>query len=185
MQRLLSIALALVFAGVASSACLATTGGEVDQAPPTGNNRPDDQPATEASEPGDEPGQDVELPFGKSYTWDDGVTLTVGKAKKFKPSDYAEVKGAKAYRRYKITVVNKSSKSLDLALTYTTVQSGNKEAGQVFDTANGLEGSPSTKLLKGRESEWDVAFGLANPDDVVMEVALQDDFERPSLIYST
>jgi hypothetical protein len=105
--------------------------------------------------------------------------------KNFKPSEYAEVKGAKAYLRYTITVVNKSTERLDLGLTYITVQSNNNEAEQVFDSANELEGSPSTKLLKGRESEWDVAFGLANSNDVVMEIALQDDFERPSLIYST
>jgi hypothetical protein len=38
---------------------------------------------------------------------------------------------------------------------------------------------------QGRESKWDIGFGAANPKDMVMEVALQDNFERPSLIYST
>jgi hypothetical protein len=31
----------------------------------------------------------------------------------------------------------------------------------------------------------DVGFGVTDPKDVVMEVALQDDFLRPSLLYST
>jgi len=185
MPRLVSIVLTLLFALVTSSACLATTSGNVDEAPPAGSNRPDESPTDETSEPGNEPSQDVELAFGKSYTWDDGVTLTVSKGKNFKPSDYSAVEGANAYRRYTITVVNKSTKPLDLNLTYITVQSNNKEAEQVFDSANDLEGSPSTKLLKGRESEWNVGFGVANSDDVVMEIALQDNFERPSLIYST
>jgi hypothetical protein len=39
--------------------------------------------------------------------------------------------------------------------------------------------------LKGRESEFDVGFGVADPQDVVMELALQEDFERPSLVYTT
>ncbi len=60
------------------------------------------------------------------------------------------------------------------------MQSNNKEAEDVFDAENGLEGSPSTKLLKGRESEWEVGFAVANPKDMVMEVALQDDFVRPA-----
>ena len=113
------------------------------------------------------------------------MTITVSKPKKFKPSEYNEVKGAKAYLKYRVTVVNKSSKALDLSLTYMSVQSSNKEAEQVFDSENGLEGSPSTKLLKGRESEYDIGFAVADPKDVVMEIALQDDFERGNLIYST
>jgi hypothetical protein len=31
------------------------------------------------------------LVFGKSYRWDDGVSLTVGKPKGFEPSEYAVV----------------------------------------------------------------------------------------------
>ena len=76
-------------------------------------------------------------------------------------------------------------KPLDLGLTYITVQSSNKEAPQVFDSEKGLESTPDTKLLKGRESEFDVGFGVADPKDIVMELALQDDFERPSLLYTT
>jgi hypothetical protein len=72
-----------------------------------------------------------------------------------------------------VTVVNKSDKPLDLGLTYVTVQSSNKESEPIFDTEN------------DRESEFDVGFGVADPKDVVMEVALQDDFEGPNLLYST
>jgi hypothetical protein len=39
------------------------------------------------------------LAFGNSYTWDDGVTLTVGKPMKFKPNEYAAVKKAKSHLR--------------------------------------------------------------------------------------
>jgi hypothetical protein len=74
---------------------------------------------------------------------------------------------------------------LDLGLTYITVQSSNKESEQIFDTDNDLDSTPDTKVLKGRESEFDVGFGVADPNDVVMEVALQDDFERPNLLYSS
>jgi hypothetical protein len=161
------------------SACF-TTGGNLDDHPPAGDNRPALTEPADSGEPGPET-----LEFGKSYTWDDGVTLTVGKPKKFKPSEYAAAEKAKGYLKFTVTVVNKSDKPLDLGLTYITVQSSNKEAEQVFDSDKGLESSPDTKLLKGRESEFDVGFGVADPKDVVMEVALQDDFERPNILYST
>jgi hypothetical protein len=185
MNRLLTAVVVTLFL-LTTSSCLATTGGEADSSPPVGANRPSDEPADEpTASTDDQSSGDQQLSFGDSYTWDDGVSLMVSKPKKFKPSEYNEVKGAKAYLKYTVTVVNKSNAPLDLSLTYITVQSSNKEAEQVFDTDNGLEGSPSTKLLKGRESEYDIGFGVADAKDVVMEVALQDNFERPSLIYST
>jgi hypothetical protein len=75
-------------------------------------------------------------------------------------------KKAKGYLRFTVTVVNKSDKPLDLGLTDITVQSSNKESGQIFDTDNDLDSTPDTKVLKGRESEFDVGFGVTDPNDV-------------------
>jgi hypothetical protein len=175
----LALSLSAVLIAWLCSACF-TTGGNPDDNPPAGDNRPASTEATDSGEPEQET-----LAFGQSYTWDDGVSVTVGKPKRFKPSEYAYAEKAKGYLKFTVTVVNKSDKPLDLGLTYITVQSSNKEAEQVFDSENGLESTPDTKLLKGRESEFDVGFGVADPKDVVMELALQDDFERPSLIYTT
>jgi hypothetical protein len=102
-------------------ACLAT-GGNPD-ANPAGENRPPSSEVTGAGE-----AEQETLAFGKSYTWDDGVTVTVGKPKKFKPSEYAAAEKAKGYLKFTVTVVNNSDKPLDLGLTYITVQSSNKEA---------------------------------------------------------
>jgi hypothetical protein len=39
---------------------------------------------------------------------------------------------------------------------------------------------------EGKKSEFDVGFGVDDPNDLVMELALhQDGFTRPSAIYST
>ena len=67
------------------------------------------------------PPRQRQLAFGKSYTWDDGVTLTVSKPAKFKPGEYSKVKGAKAYRKFSVTVVNKSDQAIDLTLTYISI----------------------------------------------------------------
>jgi hypothetical protein len=45
------------------------------------------------------------LEFGKSYTWDDGVRVTVGKPTKFEPSAYAVVEKSKRYLKFTVTVV--------------------------------------------------------------------------------
>jgi hypothetical protein len=87
--------------------------------------------------------------------------------------------------KFTVTVVNKSDKPIDLGLTYISVQSSNEEADEVFDSGSDLRGPPDTKVPKGRESEFDVRFGVADPKDVVMEVALHHDLSRSSLLYST
>ena len=125
------------------------------------------------------------LPFGESYTWKDGVTLTVGKPRSFRPSAFAVVEKSKRYVRFTVTVVNKSGRQIDLGLTYLNVQSGDIEAEHVFDSPTGLNGPPDTKLSEGEASEFDVGFGVADPNDVVMEIALHDESDRLSLLYST
>lgn len=46
-----------------------------------------------------------------------------------------------------------------------------KEADQVFDTANGLTGSPKIAILDGRQSTFTIGFGVDNPSDIVMELS--------------
>ena len=125
------------------------------------------------------------LPFGKSHAWDDGVIVTVGRPKEFEPSKWAVVEKSKRYVKFTVTVVNKSDKPIDIGRTYISVQSRNKEEDQLFDSMSGLKGVPDTKVLKGRASEFDVGFGVADPKDVAMEVALHDNVKRPGLRYST
>jgi hypothetical protein len=81
--------------------------------------------------------------------------------------------------------VNKSDKPIDIGRTYISVQSRNKEEDQLFDSVSGLKGVPDRKVLKGRASHFAVGFGVADPKDVAMELALHDDSKRPGLHYST
>ena len=90
-----------------------------------------------------------------------------------------------ALLKFTVTVANNSDKPLDLGLTYVSAHSSNEEADQVFDSGTGLRGPPDTKVLKGRKSQFEVGFAVVNPKDVVMEVALHEDVERPTVRYST
>jgi hypothetical protein len=56
---------------------------------------------------------------GHLEAWDDGVAVTVGKRREFKPSECVAAKKAKGHLKFTVTVVNKSEKPLDLGLTYS------------------------------------------------------------------
>ncbi len=188
-MRLAPGPLAVLIASLCS-ACLTTPDGNLDDNPSAGANPPPTVASTPTGPTPTVPTPSVQpeqgtLAFGKAYTWDDGVTVTVGKPMSFRPSEYAAVEKGKRYVKFTVTVVNKSNKPVDLGLTYISVQSKNEEADEVFDSGSGLKGPPDTKVLKGRVSEFDVGFGVADPKDVVMEIALYSDSVRPSLLYST
>jgi len=200
--RRLAVSLSALLIAWLCSACLANPGGSPDEnRPAVQNPPPSSQPTVENPPPSNSPTvqnrptsssptperqpQQETLAFGKSHRWDDGVTVTVGKPQKFKPSEFAVVKKSKRYVKFPITVVNKSHKSIDLGLTYISVRSAHKEADHVFDSLIGLKGPPDKKVLKGTKLEFHVGFAVADPKDIVMELALHDDSDRSSLLYST
>lgn len=199
-KRLAASLPALLFAWLCS-ACATTTGDGLYRNRPPEENRSASAYPTRLSLPTSPTPTITDLPspettatrtraqktlaFGKSYTWDDGVRVRVGKPSTFKPSEFAVVEKSKRYLKFDVTVVNKSNKSIDLGLTYINVRSGDKVADHVFDTPSGLNGPPNKKVSKGTASEFHVGFGVADPKDVVMEIALHDDSDRSSLRYST
>jgi hypothetical protein len=167
------------------SACLAPTGEGPSNTPATGESRQRSSEPTQSVTPRKATPQQEKLAFGKTYTWHDGVRMTVGKPQKFQPSKWAVVDSSKVYVKFTMSVVNKSKKPIDLGLTYISVQSRNKEADQLFDSVSGLKGPPDKKVSKGSASEFEVGFGVADPKDLVMEIAIHDDLGRPTLLYST
>lgn len=108
--------------------------------------------------------------FGGAFTWKDGLALTVSKPQKFTPSEYAAADKANGYVMFEIRLVNKTGKPYDPSLLYATLQSGNEEAEQVFDSEK-LGDDPTTKLLDGRELKYKIAFGVKDPGDLVMEIS--------------
>lgn len=104
------------------------------------------------------------------------VTPTVPKS--YTPGEYAA--GADQFKKnvlFTVTIVNKTGKVYDPTLFSLTMQSGNEEASQIFDSENNLGGSPNTKILNGREAKFKVAFNVANPKDLVLEVRPGFDYD--------
>jgi hypothetical protein len=74
--------------------------------------------------------------------------------------------------------------SFDRAASHGRVQSSDEQAHDVFDSGLVSEDLPIRRSY-GRESQFEVGFGVADPKDVVLEIALHAAPLRPSLLYST
>lgn len=138
--------------------------------------------SSEASTPTDEPSSDTtpdgaQAKFGQTYTYTDGLAVTVSAPKPYKPSQYAACDKAKSYIAFTITLKNGTGKVFDPSLFHETVQSGQTEGDSCFDSQQGLGGGPDTKLLAGRTVTWKVGFGIADPKDIVMEVTPSFDYD--------
>lgn len=166
MIRALGLILAALLALTGCS--IESTSGNTNDNPPAGSNA--DKGGDNGDEQADGGGDDKQPTFGQSYTWDNGLTLTVSKPKPFKPSAYAagaEKPGTSL--RFEITVVNKTGKPYEIVGDYVTLQSGNTEAEQIFDSEKGLNGTPNTPVLDGREAKYSIGFQVQKPQDLVMQ----------------
>ncbi len=163
------------------TSAIASSSPVVTSAPPA----PTPAQATSAAAPAPTPSQlEGVATFGKTYTYKDGLSVTVSAPAPFKPSSSAAgvTKGTSAVV-FTITIVNKTTTPFDPVLFHTTAQSGNTEATSIFDSQNGIGLPPSTKLLPGREVTFKTAFSVADPKDIVMEVT--PSFQHESVLYSS
>lgn len=125
---------------------------------------------------------DGPIAFGKTVTFEDGLEMTVGVPEKFKPSEYAAgADGDGTAMKFQVTLKNGTDKTFDPALFYATVSSNEAEAEAIFD--EGLEGSPSTKLLKGKTVKFTVGYMVLNAKDITMD-ANPGMFEYADTIYT-
>ncbi|NLU64905.1 hypothetical protein HCA61_21955 [Rhodococcus sp. HNM0563] len=147
------------------TACSQTDGESTPDAG-TGVNRPD---AASTATTSDEP---ATAKFGQGFTFRNGLAVTVGMPEPFAPSGTAAGfnPGDQAIT-FTITIVNGSPENYDPALFTTTLQSGNREASKIYDSASNIGETPTTVILPGRESEFQVAYSVTDPTDLVMEVS--------------
>lgn len=183
MTRKALAALGLI-AVLTATGCGSTT-GKADSDPPSGTNADASTPASADASPTAETSQDANLKFGQAFTWEDGLTVKVSKPKPFKPSEYAATTGKGQAIKFTFTVVNQTKKPYDPSLFYATLQSGNTEAEEIFDSENGLEGSPNTKVLAGREAKFDAGYNVKNPKDLVLELSPDAGMEYESAIFTS
>lgn len=158
-----------------SSSSTSTAPASVTTAPASVTTPPPPPPAPSTSTTTKKPGP---AKLGSTYKWANGLSATISKPEPFNPSSSAAgAKEAKAFVKFTVTVVNGTSQVYAPSMFSTSAQSGNTEAKPIYDYANGITGSPSTKLLPGRQAKFTVAFGVADPNDLVVQVRPGFDYD--------
>lgn len=118
--------------------------------------------------------------FGDTITWSNGVSVSVSTPADFVPNEESvgSVPG-RTNLAFEIVLTNGSNEPLD-PFVYTTASSGGMEASFISDLANPI-GSvgffPSTTLLPDQSTKWFVAYSVADPADITLEVDLGFDYD--------
>jgi hypothetical protein len=172
----------LALAGLLLAGCGGTPADETTE-PTRGSNTPTTEaPAPTVPEEPTETPEDQIGAFGESFTAEDGLQVTVGPPEPYE-YEYADDPdmdgGLPAYLIFDVTVVNGTSAAYDPTQFTTSVQSDNVEAADVSYVLD----YPTTSILPGREGTFQIAYGVNNPADLVMEVT--PGFEYEGFFYTT
>lgn len=178
MRRIALLTAAVVFALAGCG-----TDGEVNGDEVAGSNRPAEESSSPSSSEAPAPAENPT--FGRTFTYDDGLSITVSAPQPYEPSEYAFVgePAPAAFVVFDVTIVNGTSANYEPAVFSATMQSANVESSQVFDSQQGMNGSPSTVLLPGREAVFRMAFGATDPADLVLQVT--PGFEYDAAVFTS
>jgi hypothetical protein len=140
---------------------------------------PEPFPSETSAEEGDRIGR-----FGETYTWEDGIEVTISQPSTYRPSDSAAgTDGFKKFVLFTVTVKNGGKDRFDPGLFGINGLSGDTEASQVFDSAKDIGGGPNASLLPGRSVKFKAAFGVADASDIVLEVS--PSWEHDDVMFSS
>lgn len=163
-----------ITAALSLSACESTTGTATDE-PVRGSN------ASEKKEV--EPETPAIPTFGQQVETGD-LAITVSEPQEFQPTRWAAGGEKSDYSiRFTVTVLNNGTTPYEPVELFTTLQSGNEESEEIFDTDSGLEGSPMTPVLPGREVTFDIGYGVNNMKDLVLNVS--PSFTTESVLFTS
>ncbi|MBO1759331.1 MULTISPECIES: DUF4352 domain-containing protein [unclassified Dermacoccus] len=109
-------------------------------------------------------------PFGSTFTWDDGVAITISKPQPFQPSPYAASDTKfKKFVIVDVTLKNGSKEPYNAMTLTTTATSGDKQSDGAFDTEKGVD-LPTADILPGKTLTWKQAYGVDATGDLVIAV---------------
>ena len=117
------------------------------------------------------------IAFGQSFTWQNGLRISIAAGAPFTPSDYVKVASGTTPTTFAVTVVNGMTGVFNPSRLYFQTQSGSTEAKQIFDSGKGISGSPSASVLPGKSLTFQVGFAVADPKDVVIQAKAGYDYE--------
>lgn len=124
------------------------------------------------------------LEFGDTAEFEDGLRLTVSEPRTdYVPSEYASRldESLTDYVAFTVTIENGTSEPFE-PLFYAEGNSGGKAVDQIFDSEQNIGSAPSGRILPGESVTFDVAFGVADPASVTLDVSA--DFDHDAVLYS-
>ncbi len=183
---------------VADTAGLAALGSPTDE-PPDPTSEPDTDtpvPSTAASTPqtstpqGSTPatapsttpstgqttsGPAGDLKFGSTYTWSNGLAVSVQPPRAYRPSKEEQGKGKEFVALdFRLTNGNRTLAYLyDGSHLIKDLRSGGTQARQIVDIA--LPERPRLALAPGQSATWSEAYGVASAKQLSLKYALSDD----------
>lgn len=134
--------------------------------------------------PGEVSALDGVLKFGETAEYADGLKFTVSEPRTdYTPSNTASQldESLNQYLAFTVTIENGTDQSYE-PFGYIEGNSGGKAIDQVFDAEKGIRDISSAKILPGEKVSYDVAFAVADPANVTLDVTV--DFDRDEIIYT-
>lgn len=123
------------------------------------------------------------LTFGSTATFDGGLSLSVAAPVEFTPGEYAAGAGTGTPMTFEVTLTNGTDAPFDPSMFYMTASSGGTEASSIFD--GDLTTTPTTTMLPGATTTFQVAFDIVDPTAIVAEVNPSvADFDLDSVLFA-
>lgn len=155
------------FAVVATSLndAFGTTGGTVAPVP-------SESATSDSGEATADAGAATNPTFGDTFTYKDGVTVSVSAPTPFTSGQYAAGATQAANVTLTFTIVNGSKKNLDV-LAVPTVTSAGTAASEVIDSDNPSLSviAPTSTVLPGQSLTWTSGYSIADPNNLQVEIS--------------
>lgn len=171
---ILSIIASIMWAAIFSAAGTAVHNGQGGVSTGSGTSHSSTSPSAAAKAPVAKTAK-----FGQTYTWNDGLSITVSAPQPYTPSTYAAgtVSGEQNIV-FTYTIKNGTKDTFDPTLAEANLNSGGVAASGITDIggANGnvTGAAPQGKLLPGQSVSWKDAWAVKDPNDLTLTFTLND-----------
>ncbi len=121
--------------------------------------------------------------FGESFSWDDGVTVTISKPRTYKPTEDVmfQDKVSQTFIVMDVVLKNGSKEALPSDQFFLRAKTGSREAMQVMDRGAGVT-QPKDIVQPGKEATWKIAFGVDSGQPFVLDAHYQ--FNRQGITFT-
>lgn len=122
--------------------------------------------------------------FGQTWTWDDGLAITVSAPTEYAATEYAAgTVDGQSNIAFTVTVTNGTDEDISALFMTVQVVSGGKEGSQIFDTEGGSD-IPTADILPGETLSWTQAFSVVDPADIRVSVENSLDFDSEAVHFT-